>query len=212
MKKRKLKKFVKPAVYLLAFLLLGLSFVLLEKTSDVSVSDENDDFEYVNNSINTSNVPVVKEQSEAVIIKPYNSDKVEVAKKFYDQSSTDEEKQNSLIYYNNTYMQNSGILYKSSEVFDVVSILDGTVIDVKKDEILGNVVEIKHSNNIVSTYEGLSEVNVKKDQTVNAGTIIGKSGKLELGETYDNALLFELIKDGKYINPLNYYDKKLSEI
>ena len=145
-------------------------------------------------------------------MKPYVSDKVEISKKFYDVNSTDEEKQNSLIYYNDTYMQNSGILYKSNEQFDVVSILDGNVISIKKDEILGNVVEVRHSNNLISTYQGLSTVEVQKDQLLKVGDIIGKSGKLELGETLENALLFELIQDGKYVNPLNYYDKKVNEL
>ena len=108
-------------------------------------------------------------------------------------------------------MQNSGVLYKSKEAFDVVTILDGTVVDVKKDEVLGNIVEIKHSNNLITTYEGLSTVNVKKDQLLKQGDVIGKSGKLELGESLENSLLFELIKDGKYVNPLNYLDKKISD-
>ncbi|MBQ9024728.1 MAG: M23 family metallopeptidase [Bacilli bacterium] len=211
MKKFRFKKLVKPAVYTGALATLFLSFALIESTSEEPLKDNND-FQYVNNSIFTSNIPVVKEQSDVVIIKPYSSDKVEISKKFYDNTATDEEKENALIYYNDTYMQNSGILYKSDEQFEVLSILDGTVIDVKKDEILGNVVEVKHSNNLISTYQGLSEVSVKKDQTINSGQQIGKSGKLELGEPLENALLFELIKDGKYINPLNYFDKKLSEI
>ena len=102
-------------------------------------------------------------------------------------------------------------MYKSNESFDIVNILDGTVVDVKKDEVLGNVVEVKHSNNLISTYEGLSTVNVKKDQLLKQGDVIGKSGKLELGESLENSLLFELIKDGKYVNPLNYLDKKISD-
>ena len=147
-----------------------------------------------------------------VILKPYSTLNVEISKKFYDQSSTDEEKEKSLIYYNDTYIQNSGILYKSNEPFEIVNILDGTVVDVKKDEILGNVIQIKHNNDLISTYSGLSEVNVKKNQLLKQGEIIGKSGKLSLGEQLENSLLFEIIKDGKYVNPLNYIDKKLSEI
>ena len=212
MKKIKYKKLVKPMFYVGAFAVLFLSFALIETTTDEETLAQEYNYEYVNSSIFTSNIPVVKEESESMILKPYVSDKVEISKKFYDKNEADEEKENALIYYNDTYMQNSGILYKSEEQFEVVSILDGTIIDVKKDEILGNVVEIKHSNNLISTYEGLSEVSVKKDQTINAGQVIGKSGKLELGETLENGLLFELIQDGKYVNPLNYFDKKLSDL
>ena len=198
-----------PMVYALAFTALVLSLSALDSIQNKKVSKADDNYTYVNNSIISSNVPVVKE--EKIMVKPYTSEKVEISKKFYDTNASDEEKQNSLIYYNDTYMQNSGILYKSSETFDVVNVLDGTVVDVKKDEVLGNVVEVKHSNNLISTYEGLSTVNVKKDQLLKQGDVIGKSGKLELGESLENSLLFELIKDGKYVNPLNYLDKKISD-
>lgn len=211
MKERKLKSFVKPMGYALGVAGLLLSFSFIQTTGEMGVNGIDENYEYVNSSIITNNMPVIS-QNEAIVIKPYVLDKVQIAKYFYDPKATDEEKQNALIYYNDTYIQNSGILYKSSEAFDIVNILDGTVIDVKKDEFLGNVVEIKHSNNIISTYQGLSEVYVKKDQLLNQGEVIGKSGKLELGETFDNALLFELIKDGKYVNPLNYFDKKVNEL
>lgn len=208
-RKRKLKPFVMPMVYALAFTALVLSLSALDSIQNKKVSKADDNYTYVNNSIISSNLPVVKE--EKIMVKPYTSEKVEISKKFYDTNESDEEKQNSLIYYNDTYMQNSGILYKSNESFDIVNILDGTVVDVKKDEVLGNVVEVKHSNNLISTYEGLSTVNVKKDQLLKQGDVIGKSGKLELGESLENSLLFELIKDGKYVNPLNYLDKKISD-
>lgn len=209
-KRRKLKPFVMPAVYLLAFISLTLTLSIIDNLQSKKISKEDDNYSYVNSSIISSNQPVLKE--EETIVKPYVSEKVEIFKKFYDTNASDEEKQNALIYYNDTYMQNSGILYKSEEPFEIVSILDGTVLSVKKDEILGNIVEIKHSNNLISTYEGLSTVEVKKDQLLKKGDILGKSGKLELGEKIDNGLLFEIIYDGKYVNPLNYLNKKISEL
>ena len=211
MKNRKLKKFVKPIVYALIFFAFLMSFIIIDEKKDMSVMSNNSDYEYVNRSIIPyNNMPVLSE--DKTIMNPYNSDEIEVSKRFYDSTLSDEEKQNAIIFYNDTYIQNSGILYKSSNEFDVVSILDGTVIDVKKDEVLGNVVDIKHSNNIISTYQGLNMVNVKKGQILSQGEVIGKSGKLELEESLDNALLFEIIKDGKYINPQDCIGKKLSEL
>ena len=210
MKKRKFKLFVKKIVLSGTFLALLLSLVLINTTTDMQVSTKDEEYEYVNNSIFTNNMPVIQEEKH--IIKPFNNQNVEISKKFYDKELTDEEKQNALIYYNDTYIQNSGILYKSNEKFDVISILDGTVLEVKKDPILGNVVEIKHDNNVISTYEGLETVNVQQNQIIKQGDVLGTSGKLELGETIENGLLFEIIKDGKYINPNNYFDKKVSEL
>ncbi len=212
MKKRRLKGFVKKSLFAVGFVLLSSMLFYVNTTDDSEMLKELEGYEYVNSSIMTNNIPVVKEEDNIVILKPYSTLNVEISKKFYDQSSTDEEKEKSLIYYNDTYIQNSGILYKSNEPFEIVNILDGTVVDVKKDEILGNVIQIKHNNDLISTYSGLSEVNVKKNQLLKQGEIIGKSGKLSLGEQLENSLLFEIIKDGKYVNPLNYIDKKLSEI
>lgn len=212
MKNISFKKIVKPAVTLGALTVLFGSIALLETTTTKETLSIDDDYQYVNSSIFTTNIPVVKDETDSTILKPFISEKVQIEKNFYDKNATDEEKQNALIYYNDTYMQNSGILYKSDEQFEVVSILNGTVIDVKKDEILGNVVEIKHSNNVISTYQGLSEVSVKKDQNVNAGQTIGKSGLIQLEKPLENALLFEMIKDGKFINPINCYDKKVNEL
>ena len=214
MKKRKFKPFVKNAILGVTFSTLVLSIVLINTTGNTNeeteVSTNIDNYQYVNSSIFTNDMPVIAE--EKIVIKPFNAQGVEIIKNFYDKNSTDEEKQKSLIYYNDTYIQNSGILYKSNEKFDILCILDGTVIDVKQDEILGNVVQVKHNNNVVSTYQGLEKVYVQKDQILKQGDVLGTSGKLSIGEIIENGLLFEIIKDGKYVNPIDYYDKKISEL
>lgn len=207
---KKIKVLNRKVIYFLSLTALFISFLLLQVTDKAVLNEDEESYEYVNSSIITNNIPVISQ--DEIVLKPYNSDKVEVSKKYYDTNATDEEKRESLIYYNDTYMQNSGILYKSSESFDVINIIDGTVLDVKKDELLGNVVQIKHENNLISVYEGLSTVEVKKDQMLKAGEVIGKSGKLEFDEPLENALLFEIIKDGKHVNPVDYYDKKVNEI
>ena len=109
-------------------------------------------------------------------------------------------------------MQNSGVLYNSENEFSIVSILDGEVIELKKDNILGYIVEIKHDNNLISTYQGLKSVNVKKGEEITQNTLIGKSGEINLDVNLKNALLFELIKDGKYVNPELYFNKKIKEL
>ena len=193
MEKRKLKPFVMPMIYGIACAAIIMSLVLLDKVQNEKVLKDDSNYTYVNGSIFTNDIPVIQE--EKVIIKPYISDKVQILKKYYDIEGSKEDRQNAIIYYNDTYMQNSGILYMSQESFDVISVLDGTVVDVKKDDVLGNVVEIKHSNNLISTYEGLNTINVKKDQLVKQGDVIGKSGKLQISEQVENGLLW---KNGQY--------------
>lgn len=210
MKKRKLKSFVIPTLYGIVFITLILSMLVLNKIQ----SNESEDFyTYVNSSIISKSVPTILETTQdEVVKKPFISDKVEVYKKYYENSSSEEERKNSILFYNNTYVQNTGVFYKSSEKFDINSILDGTVIEVKTDDTLGNVVEIKHKNNIISIYQGLSEVLVKKDQIIKQGEKIGLSGKIKLDENLENSLLFELTKEGKLINPEIYFEKKVNEL
>ena len=210
MEKRKLKPFVMPMIYGIACAAIIMSLVLLDKVQNEKVLKDDSNYTYVNGSIFKNDISFIQE--EKIIIKPYISDKVQILKKYYDIEGSKEDRQNAIIYYNDTYMQNSGILYMSQESFDVISVLDGTVVDIKKDDVLGNVVEIKHSNNLISTYEGLNTINVKKDQLVKQGDVIGKSGKLQISEQVENGLLFELIYNGKMVNPEKYFDKKVNDL
>ena len=105
-------------------------------------------------------------------------------------------------------MQNTGILYKSNEQFDVVSSMDGTVTSITKDEILGNVVEISHSNNLITIYHCLNEVHVKAGDKVKQNDVIGTSGKVNIDDGYENALLFEVNYKGNTLDPEEYYNMK----
>lgn len=213
MKKRKLKFFVMPAVYGILFATVMLSLLVLNKVNTTKVSSNDENYTYVNGSIITKTVPTISEKTNEVVIeKPYTSDKVSIYKKFYEKEGTDQERENAILFYNNTYVQNTGLIYKGEEQFDVISVLNGTVVDVKDDETLGKVVEIKHDNNLITTYQGLSNVTVKKNQTVNQGDIIGKSGKIKINDDLENALLFEIIHNGNLVNPEKYINKKINEL
>ena len=206
MKRRKLKGFVIPVFSAIIVSSLLITIITLSKnTKEISVTKE--EYVYVNDSIIHDALPTLKE--EDVIIKPFQIDKINVYKKFYDGENN---KEDAIIYYNDTYMQNSGILYNSDSEFTVVSILDGEVIELKKDDILGYVVEVKHDNNLISIYQGLKSVNVKKGEQITQNTLIGKSGEISLDVNLKNALLFEIIKDGKYVNPDTFYNKKIKEL
>ena len=71
--------------------------------------------------------------------------------------------------------------------------------------------KIRHSNDLISTYQCLSEVNVNKDDTVLRGQVIGKSGTCNLYST-DYNLHFELSYQGKNVNPEESYNKTEGEL
>lgn len=206
MKKRlKLKPFVLPAVYSLLVVFLLITIVVSQKTLIVEKEDET---VYVTGSILDSYVPVIN--LETTIMRPYSQVDVTIGKDFYNYE--DEDQTNSIVYYENTYMQNSGIDYVKAETFEVLSILDGEVIEVKKEELLGHIVTIRHDRDLISVYQSLSEVNVEKGEQVTRGQIIGKSGTSTLNKELNNHLHFELMLKGQLVDPENYFDKKLSEI
>ena len=94
-------------------------------------------------------VPVVSEKK--TIIRPYTDQDVKIVQNFYDYKGEKQNQENSLIFYENTYLQNSGVDYGKGSTFDVVAILEGTVIKVKQDDILGKIVEIRHSNDLIGS-------------------------------------------------------------
>ena len=205
--KRKLKGFVLPVISGMFVSLCLVTTLTIKNRNIIDITSTiPDNYTYVTGSIFNNAMPILS--YDDVIIKPYQGNNINIIKEFYDEES----KERGIIYYKDTYMQNTGVIYSSDNEFNVVSILDGEIIDIKNDDIMGYTVEIKHIDNLISSYEGLSTVYVKKGDQINQSTIIGKSGDIKLEETINNSLLFELIKDGHYINPEKYYDKKVNEV
>lgn len=207
MKKRLvLKPFVLPVVYMTMVIALVLSVYFINKPN----AKLDEELTYVSGAILDEYVPVIS--TDTVILRPYTSENITIGKNYYDYKAPEDEQKNSIIYHENTYLQNTGIDYIQNDVFDVVSILDGEVIEVEDKELLGKSVTIRHNNEIISVYQSLSQASVKKGDKVVAGQVIGKSGTCELNKDLGNHLHFELTVNGVLVDPENYLDKKLNEI
>lgn len=206
MKKRlKLKPFVVPTLYTV-FAIAVISSLFLS----IEVVKDKEDMTYVSSAILDEYVPVIN--TEDKVLKPFTDDKVVKKNDYYDYQENEEAQTQSILLHENTYIQNTGINYTSDEEFDIVSILDGEVIEVKEKELLGKTITIKHVNDIISVYQSLSEVKVKLGDKVIAGQVIGKSGSCDLIKESSNNLHFELYVSGNIVDPENYYDKALKEI
>lgn len=207
--KRQLKKSVVYSLYGISFaLLVGGVIGLGLATRKVSSSE----FQYVSKGILDYEEEVKVVNTSPVIARPYIDQEVNVVKSYYDYKAEAASQENSLIYYEDTYMQSSGVSYSKGEVFDVVSILDGTVTEVKEDTTLGNVITIEHENGIVSVYQSVSDIQVKENDVVTSGQILAKSSTSNISTELENHLYFELIVNGTCVNPENYYDKSVNEI
>ena len=206
MKKRlRPKRVVISCLYVILFATVATGAFLISKSMKKEVVEDN--YTYVSNIIVDNQMPVMNETTK--MIKPYTNEQVTVGKTYYDYKAESKSQENSITYYDGSYIQNSGIDYVLKDTFDVVSVLDGTVTDVKQDDILGNVVEIKHGNDYVTTYQSLSEVAVKKGDSVTQGQVIGKSGTNKLDKDMGNHLHFELYTNGQIVYPNLYIDKEL---
>lgn len=208
MKGRKLKKPVIYGLYSLAFVTILGTIYILEMVS--SPSRFVDDATYVNKVILDNEQPVVN--TNDVLSRPYVASNISIARTFYNYLENEESQKNSLVYYQGTYLPNSGVDYKSNEVFEVVAIYDGKVTKVSENTLLGKMIEITHSNHLISVYQSLGETSVVEGDQVLHGQVIGKSGVANISTDLGNHLHFELIHNGKNVNPENYYDKQIKEL
>lgn len=207
-KKLRLKRYVIPCLYVVLFATVMTGAFLITKSMKKS-EPATPDYNYVSNIVTSDVVPTISEAKK--LIKPYTDEKVTVGKSFYDYKAEASNQERSITYYDGSYIQNSGIDYVLDQTFDVVAVLDGTVTNVKQDDILGTIVEIKHDNNYVTTYQSLSDVTVKKDDIVTQGQVIGKSGTNKLDKDMGNHLHFELYTNGQVVDPNLYIDKEIKE-
>ena len=210
-KKYKLKGWVVFSVYVVSIVTIISSLYLVGKTLQGMIYS-NESLSYVYRGLIDDAVPVISTTKNKKIIMPYQDETVKIIKNFYDKDSDNITQENSLILYENTYRPNTGIMYGSDNVFDVLAVLDGTIESVTTDDILGNIITIRHTNNLTTTYESLNNVDVIVGQAVNQGDIIGKSGTNKIDASASSMMLFEVNFNGNNINPSKIYDKEINEL
>ena len=196
-------KYATISMLLIITVLSVVSGLKIIRMSDNNIEEE---YQYVDVPALSTDQPVTSTSMK--ITKPYSNKNVAIAIDYYDKDSDNQEK--SIIVTDKTYMPNVGILYSNKEIFDILCILDGTVSEIGKNDLIGNYVKITHSNNIVSLYQIIDDIKVKKGDYVKQGDKIGTSSTRTLNE--GNLLLFELLIDDQNVNPEKYYNKDIKEI
>lgn len=209
MRKISLKKMAVPTIYIVAIITFVFSIYLIERVINKQIFKNNDNqTQYVDHDITNVDeyIPVVN--MDITIMKPFLGDSISINKKFYDYSNPSDD---AVIYYEDTYMQNTGIDYISENSFDIVSVLDGTVISVEKNEVLGNTVQIRHNNDLISVYQCINNLKIKVDDVVLRGQTIATSGTCNLYNKGNN-LHFEIYHNGLIFNPEELYDKNVLDL
>lgn len=212
---RRLKKSVVYVLYGIAFLFMLGGLFFIDSSSKETITPVSEEYKYVSEDIidKAKDLPVnVIDDKKVTIIKPYTDTNVKIVKNYYNISDDEKTQENSLIYYEDTYIPSSGVSYGTENTFDVIAILDGKVTDVKDDDILGNVITIEHDNGIISSYQSITDIKVKKGDNVKQGDIIAISSTSNISTDLGNHLYFELMINGANVDPEDYYDKYIDEI
>ncbi len=100
------------------------------------------------------------------------------------------------------YAFHSGVDFDASFRQPVVATADGVVEHSGWYQSYGKTVILKHKNGYKTLYGHLSSIKVKKAQKVTTGELIGKAGST--GRSTGPHLHYEIIKNGKKVNPREY--------
>lgn len=103
----------------------------------------------------------------------------------------------------------NGIDIAAEQGTAVKAVAKGKVTALRSDALWGYVVEITHSNDVVSTYCGLAkQPSVKEGDSVKLGQVIGLIGYVPAESLMPSHLHFECKQNGKLIDPMSLMSKK----
>lgn len=208
MKKRKLKGFVLPSLYLVITICVFTSILFL--SSSLSLKNKEDDYDYGVSAIrdNIKTVIVEDEITSSKIENP--TEEISAKVHFYKKDDSNENQENSLIFYKNTYLKNTGVLYESDKEFLVKTIFQGKVIEINEDEIFGNCIVVEHKNNLRSYYYGIDNVEVEVNDELTTGAVLGTSKKNEISNN-NNSFLIEIYYNNELVNPEEVIGTKITD-
>ena len=207
----KYTKYLMPTIYIGVIAVMVVS-VMLVVTGVKNFLTEEPKYNYTIDEYFQSDLSPVVSTTSDTIIRPYIDDSVKVGKYFYDFESDSNKQEGSLIYFENTYMQNKGVDYVNDENFDVLSVLDGEVISIEDNEVYGKVITIKHNDNLKTVYSNVTDVLVTVGYKVSQGEIIASSTASKLDTTNKSLLHFEVYYKENPMDPENLYTLKVNEL
>ncbi|SES83613.1 Murein DD-endopeptidase MepM and murein hydrolase activator NlpD, contain LysM domain [Natronincola peptidivorans] len=103
----------------------------------------------------------------------------------------------------------SGMDIHGEEGAPVRAVLDGEVIEVVNDTIMGITISLQHEEDLITRYSNLStDAMVKVGQKVTKGQVISGIGRTAANKTLEGPLLhFQVLKEGRAVDPQNYLPK-----
>jgi len=102
----------------------------------------------------------------------------------------------------------NGIDFSSSNGANIYATADGVVTSATTHRGYGKVVKINHGFGFETRYAHMSKINVKRGQKVTRGQVIGHVGNTGLSTAPH--VHYEIWKNGRTVNPINYFHGDLS--
>jgi len=206
MKKRKLKGFVLPSLYVLITVCVFVSVIFLG--SSFSLKDI--DYNYGTDALIDKVESVIVEDvvASSVIESPADTNLISVH--FYDYEEEQSLREKSLIFYEQTYLPSTGLVYASDTEFEVKTSFAGTVKEINSDEFFGEYVVVEHSANLKTYYYGLTDIEVQIGDELTNGTVIGMSKENAIMKG-KKSLLFEVYYNNELINPEKFINTKITD-
>ena len=208
MKKKEISLIV-PTIYLLILFVIAVGVYFTSKYYGYFEEYKLDNITYVSNGVFNRSVPIISIPDK---LSTPVGENIDIVRYYYDKDDSIDKKEKSIVYYEGTYMPNTGIDYANKDTFDVVSIFDGTVVDVLDDELLGKTVKIRHNSELISVYQGIDNIEVKTGDTIFQNQKIATSGTSKINKDLGESLHFEIYKNGVTINPQNCFNQKIGDI
>lgn len=129
-------------------------------------------------------------------------EEVVVLQDFYDMSADETTRENALLVFNQTFSTSSGVsIAINSEPFEIVAAMSGEIAEIKHDDFTGNSITIHHVNGTETRYSSITDILVKEGDVVAQGEQIATATQNEQNPTAGIHLHFEVLENGKPINP-----------
>lgn len=203
------KKWVFPAVYMAAAaIILSLMWAYqgsdrnVLTDADMGLSLNNQDLISENGNLDPDILPVtIPEETMQWPVEDFSE--IEVIMPFFDREASNEAKQAATIQYEDTFYPSMGISLskQGNETFDVLAASSGTVTRLESHPLVGNQLEITHSNGLKTVYQSLANIVVEEGTEVSQGEVIAQAGRNELGKDLGVHLHFEVHQNDQPVNP-----------
>jgi stage II sporulation protein Q len=214
------KKWVFPATYMAAAAIILSLMWVYQGAGDQEVSNQDLGLSTINQELGENGLGLdsdampVTVPAEIMQWPVANFNEIEVSMPYFDEDASNEAKQAATIQYQDTFIPNVGISLSRQdlETFDVLAALSGTVTRVEKHPLVGNQVEITHSEGLKTVYQSLSDVSVEEGQEIAQGDVIAHAGRNELQKDLGVHLHFEVYQDDQPVNPEEFIAESATNV